>query len=893
MGEFSVPAMMEEVRRLFRELAGQPAEERARLLAEQQVRPEVRAEVESLLRFDAGNASSLSACVADAAYGVLRSAAAVSKCGPYRLVRRLGSGGMGAVYLGERNDGEIRQQVAVKLLGAEGNRPGWRERFLRERQLLASLHHSSIVHVIDAGHTDDGQPFLVMEYVEGTPIDAYAERLALRARLALFLRVCEAVSHAHQHLIIHRDLKPSNILVDQTGQPKLLDFGLAKLLDDTGDATHTLDRLLTPHYASPEQFRGELQTTSTDIYSLGAVLYKLLTGRSPHEGEATPAVRTGDAAVARPSRLNPDIPADLDFIVCKALRAEPQDRYVSAEAFANDVRAFLESRPVSARAGNAGYRTRKFLRRYWVPVAAALLVFGSLSTGLYVANRERATAQQRFQQLRQLSNRVFDLDKVIRDLPGSTQARERLITASVEYLSGLAADARGDLDLMREVAQGYWRVALVQGVPSEINLGEPAKAELSLQKADELIDTVLASRPRDRSALYTGAAIAEDRMILAQEAHRNQDALAYAHKAAARTGALLRLGAVANSERDSAAVVYGNIALAHINMHLYADAIPYARRSLDLARQLPGQRFRVAQALSLLANAQRYQGDLAGALEDIQEARRIADQAVYPNDILRAFDEYGVLLREGFILGEEGGVNLGRPADAVEPLRQALDLAEQSARKDPNDSTSRGRVGNSGNALGNVLRHRDPRQALAVYDLAMRRLREVPHSVPERRRLALVLANSSYALRGLHRPGEAKQRLDAAFAILGETGDYPAARVKLDSDAYVALCARADYYAGQGDSRRALSTYRQLLDKVIAAKPDALNDLRDAPRLSSIYAAIDDLCRRTGDPAGADQMAATRLELWRQWDRKLPNNPFVRRQLAEAQRPQDSPRFLR
>jgi serine/threonine protein kinase len=193
-------------------------------------------------------------------------------CGPYRLIRLLGSGGMGAVYLAERSDGEIQQKVAVKLLRADAHRPAWRARFLKERQLLASLHHPSIVHVIDAGHTDDGRPYLVMEYVEGTPIDVYAAGIEMRERLSLFLRVCEGVSHAHGHLIIHRDLKPANILVDASGQPKLLDFGIAKLLDETGDATQTVERLLTPNYASPEQVRGDSQTTATDVYSLGAVL---------------------------------------------------------------------------------------------------------------------------------------------------------------------------------------------------------------------------------------------------------------------------------------------------------------------------------------------------------------------------------------------------------------------------------------------------------------------------------------------------------------------------------------------------------------------------------------------------------------------------------------------
>src|SRR4051794_17096275 len=265
--------MQSEVRMLFHELADLPPGERERIFRERQIGSELRAEVESLLGFDFGNTHCLADCVSGAAEQVLGSSGSrhLSYCGPYRLIRLLGSGGMGAVYLAERTDGEIQQTVAIKLLGLAQYDSVWRDRFLKERRILASLNHPSIVHVIDAGHTQDGRPYLVMEYVEGLTIDIYCEEIELRDRLMLFLCVCEGVSHAHRHLIIHRDLKPSNILVNGSGQPKLLDFGIAKLLDDTGDPTQTVERLLTPNYASPEQLRGALQTTATDVYSLGAV----------------------------------------------------------------------------------------------------------------------------------------------------------------------------------------------------------------------------------------------------------------------------------------------------------------------------------------------------------------------------------------------------------------------------------------------------------------------------------------------------------------------------------------------------------------------------------------------------------------------------------------------
>ena len=212
----------------------------------------------------------------------LRSRPEPERCGQYRLIRPIGSGGMGAVYLAVRDDGEIDRQVAVKLLRGD-EAPAWRKRFLQERQLLASLNHPSIARLFDAGHTADGRPYLVMEFVDGVAIDEYARALDWRAKLALFVAVCDGVAHAHKHSIIHRDLKPSNILVDPSGRPKLLDFGIGKVLGARADQTRTVERLLTPAYASPEQLRGDIQGVGTDIYSLGAVLYRLVTGRAPRE----------------------------------------------------------------------------------------------------------------------------------------------------------------------------------------------------------------------------------------------------------------------------------------------------------------------------------------------------------------------------------------------------------------------------------------------------------------------------------------------------------------------------------------------------------------------------------------------------------------------------------
>jgi serine/threonine-protein kinase len=345
-----------------------------------------------------------------------------SLVGPYRAVRELGRGGMGAVYLAERADGQFAQRVALKLIrrGLDGD--AVHARFLRERQILARLQHPGIARLGDGGITDGGQPWFAMEYVDGATITAHCERngLTVAERVVVFLRVCEAVQYAHRSLVVHRDLKPSNILVTAAGEVKLLDFGIAKLLsegDDTDDAddadaarTEAGVRLMTPDYAAPEQVRGELVTTATDVYALGAVLYELLTGRRAHRIERrTPAevervVCTTEPAA--PSAVAPPqwrraLRGDLDTIVATALRKEPARRYASVEALAEDLRRYAAGLPVRARSDSRTYRAGKFVRRHGVAVAAAAAVFLALAGGLAgtlwqarAAGREAAKATE-------------------------------------------------------------------------------------------------------------------------------------------------------------------------------------------------------------------------------------------------------------------------------------------------------------------------------------------------------------------------------------------------------------------------------------------------------------------------------------------------------------------
>jgi hypothetical protein len=875
------------LRELFRELADLPPEERKRVLAEREIPADLRIEVESLLRYDAPSDEFITRRVADAAEEALRwRAEPVSRdYGPYRLVRLLGSGGMGAVYLAERRDGEIEQKVAIKLLRADADRPAWRDRFLRERQLLAYLNHSSIARLLDAGHTNDGRPYLVMEHVNGIAIDAYAAPLNLHAQLRLFLLVCDGVAHAHRHLIIHRDLKPSNILVDSSGHPKLLDFGIARLLDAPADETRTVERLLTPNYASPEQLRGDVQTTATDIYSLGAVLHKLLTGMSPRElpsqAPATNQPITGQTSITAPSRLNPKLPRDIDHILRKSLRHEPEERYVSVDAFANDVRAFLESRPVQARSADAWYRARKFLRRSWVPVVAATLTIAGLSAGMWVANRQRAIAERRFNDVRQLSNKLFDIDQQVRGLTGGAKTRQFIVDTSLEYLRRLAADARGDPDLTLDVATAYMRVGRVQGVPISSNLGQMENAEQNLQIAERLIRSVLQAQPANRTAFLRAAQIAHDRMVLAEYRRPDTAALPLAYQSEEWLNKYLTTGKPGEAEKDQTLLLGINIANWYVRQELTDRALSLLRRVIEIARALDQPR-QVASAQLIVARALRSTGDLDGALAASREAVSILKdpQGDARQSWARTFAL--ALSTQGEVLGEDNAISLGRPQEAAECFERSFRIHADWAKQDADDALSRLNASTHGIRLAGVLRHSDPRKAIAVYDEVLSRLAEVRDNSRARGEEVRALARSTYPLRQIGRSGEARKRLDAAFSRLSELKLYPAERVEPASEPDDALRALAEYEAGSGSVLRGITIYQQLLDRIAASDAKPESRLADAAALSNIYAAVAVLHHRAGQPQAARQSQARRLELWRHWDRRLPNNSFVRRQLDSS-----------
>ena len=448
----------------------------------------------------------------------------------YKIISELGTGGMGSVYFAERVDGAYTQKIALKVIKEGITSSEILARFINERQILATLQHDHIAHLIDGGTTNDGRPFIAMEYVEGTPVTDFISEnnLGLNDRLELFTEICSAVSFAHKNLIIHRDLKPSNILVTKKGVPKLLDFGIAKLLPaESSEIVPATQRFIfTPEYASPEQVRGETLTTATDIYSLGVILYELLAGRRPYptdgsnisqiihvvcESEPAPPSRTlvytaSDGCVdAKPKTLDfaPQLRGDLDNIVLKALRKEPERRYSSVDQFSEDIRRYLDGQPVIASADTWRYRTAKFIRRHRVAAAGAILVFISLLIGLgatvyqaRIARAERAKAEKRFNDVRQLANSfVFEINDEIDKSP--IKARALLVHRAIEYLDSLSAESSGDDSLTAELAAAYEKIGDVQAEIFNASLGNAGGALESHNKALGLRTQLFEKSPND------------------------------------------------------------------------------------------------------------------------------------------------------------------------------------------------------------------------------------------------------------------------------------------------------------------------------------------------------------------------------------------------------------
>ncbi|HMF95214.1 MAG TPA: protein kinase [Vicinamibacterales bacterium] len=628
-----------------------------------------------------------------------------ARVGPYRLIRELGRGGMGTVFLAERDDEQYHARVAVKLV-----RPGMDTefilaRFRRERQTLARLHHPNISRLLDGGTTETGLPYFVMEYIDGPWLTVYADgqRLNVEARVRLLLDVCSAVDYAHRNFIIHRDLKPGNILVDAGGIPKLLDFGICKLLRTDAVATdETVATPMTPNYASPEQIRGEPVTALSDIYSLGAVLYELLTGRCPrHFALLTPAAfdRMLRTPITLPSAASLDratarqLRGDLDHILIRALETEPHRRYESAAQFAQDLRRHLDDEPVHARSQTLRYRASKFAWRNRVPLAAAAAVFLALSVGFAASVYEARIAGLRLQQIRSIADRlVFDVHDAVRDLPGSTKARQIIVKTGLEYLDATFKSVQGDANAEKELAKAYRRLGDVQGNVQAANLGDPTGAAVSYRRAIPLLDDAIRRVPGDLDAVTERLVLFDRIGTLQAYTGRLRDAVQTLQDGI-RAGTPL----VGSGNPDLAAALAG-LYLASSeavrNMNNNPEALRDASESLRLFQAVaarrasdPAARFPVAAALAAVGMAEAGLNQLNDALAHFRQGTAELEPLVasHPTNVSWNRDLMLAYGHVADVLGNPGLHNLGDRAGALRAYRQAAEIGKRLYDADPAD----------------------------------------------------------------------------------------------------------------------------------------------------------------------------------------------------------------
>jgi serine/threonine protein kinase len=572
--------------------------------------------------------------------------------GNYSLVSVLGHGGTGNVYLGERADKQYTAKVAIKIVDTATSHPELGVRFRAEQQILASLNHPNIARLLDAGETPTGAPYLAMEYVQGEPLDKYCDErsLGLTPRLELFLQICSAVQYAHQNLVVHRDLKPANILVTAEGTPKLLDFGIAKLLDTSQEAaaqmlTRMNDRLLTPEYASPEQIHGRPVTTASDVYALGVVLYELLTGLRPYVIPVTagqlelerlicvldPArpsaavrraivtpppdevdIRTLAAlrGVPNPERLARRLMGDLDAIVLRALRKEPEHRYGSVEQLAADIRRFLAREPVLARQGNWVYYSQRFLRRHAFGVATVtifivLLVVFSVMTSLQAQRiameRDRATQEsERAEIVSSFMLQVFSSADPFESQGQQINARELLDRAGRRI--------QGDLNQQPEV-----RARLLEA------MGRAYRRQLLTDKAIEFLNDALAVRRRIPEAGRTHEA-----SILAELAIALRDAGQFEQSDRASRQALELTRAIATQGSINYARLLADVGRMEHARGNVALADKYLQQSATLMRQLRGPQDReLAAVLFDISAVNLWKNDLIAAERYAREVTAI------------------------------------------------------------------------------------------------------------------------------------------------------------------------------------------------------------------------------------------------------------------------------
>jgi serine/threonine protein kinase len=695
----------EQIRELFHGALDVPAAQRPEWL---QARcggdDELRQEIESLLASDRSGGLEVKDLIDEAAAVWHASPPVPAKMGPYNIQGVIGQGGMGVIYAAVREDDEVGRKVAIKLVKYGAQDPVALERFRHERRMLATLSHANIAQLFDFGTTADGVPYLVMEYIEGRPVDQYCRehRLGVRQRLELFRTICAAVQFAHQRLIVHRDLKPSNILVTESGVAKLVDFGIAKLLQTDDTQTMTGSQRFTPDYASPEQVSGEPVSTLSDVYSLGAILYELLSLQKPHRlkdyspAQIARAVCTEEpprpSAAAGSPGLSHQLRGDLDNIVLKAMHKEPHRRYSSAEQLADDLRRYLVGMPVVARPDRFTYRAGKFVSRHRIGLSIVVLVSISLVAAASAAIYQGKRAERRFAQVRKLANTfLFTFHDKIASLQGATEAREMVVKTGLEYLDSLAREAGGDVDLRHELAQAYLRVGDVQGSPRLPNLGHPHDALTSYEKARVLADQLYR---RNRSDIRAARLLA---LAYGDIGDLQASLLGESKKGLANIRSGMDLGRIVLEHADASEQDHADYVLQsnRLGDALVDDDLPAAsatyQESLRVARTLvdrwpnPESQAVLATTYERIGRLEHDRGNPSGSLKAFREAETIL------NSLSTRFPNNGRYRREfarvegwlGNVSGNPEYFNLGDRRAAVVFYRRAYELAAQLAQSDP------------------------------------------------------------------------------------------------------------------------------------------------------------------------------------------------------------------
>lgn len=884
-------AMKEDVRYWF-ERAVQLSPDARRSMLESSCADEgVRAEVISLLEFDSGDPDSEPGLpVSQAIKEVVGSAFdspnrefPAQRVGPFELGRMLGSGGMGSVYEAHRVDGQVRQRVAVKFvqvspLSSQRFRDSVRRRFARERQMLASLRHPYIAGLIDAGTTEGGTPYAVLEQVDGVPIDEYCDNLLPDPadRIRLVLKLCEAVQFAHRNLIVHSDIKPENVLVTEDGTPKLIDFGVASDLAD--DSTLTAMRAFTPGYASPEQCRGMAATVATDVYGLGGVLYRVLTGAKPREiegGSLEDVIQTVcEEDVIRPSAIKPELRGDAENILLKALQREPQRRYGSVPELADDLNRMLARRPVRATPDSAWYRASRFARRHWVPLLTTGAFIAALAGFAAVSQHQRASALRRAAESRRLAERLlFEVHDEIGGVLGGTKARERLGLIAVQFLESLERDYGRDPDLAWEMLNAYSRLGQSRGgVVSSV--GDTASALQLARRALSMGDIVEESAPGPERldelfAAYQGLT------SIFEDAGRPAEQRAVLDR-------MLRIAARLQPLRQAQA--QAALAQFHDSRGARKEAAEAFDQALSILRAMskdparpPGTDEQLTSVLVGYGRSEALAGDFESSIASLQEAIRSSERriAAEPNRSRSARQLYWGHIALGDVYGSPGRFNLGRASDAVQHYQRARGIAEKMVAADPDNEA-------------------------ATLDLARAYMRQGVALSAARPAEALTLLERSRALAAGTSPGNhvgLESRFDyltASIAPLIESGGLEQARIHL-SQAHQLLeeMKRAGMKRDDRSLRKVESMWlyaagrkQEALAHVLqeaAAIPEATN-----PVLSLNYDRVETLERIRRYASGVDPQAclsasAGLLRTWEELRTIHPQSAFIAGQLERTQ----------